>query len=673
MTIRHALMLMAAVVGGEAVTAQPLVQPEERPRIGLFGNYAIGLHSASFDGLPGIPNCCPEFSSTTGSGFFAGLGYRSPLSSDLVLDLRMHYGSYGVDFVTKETKPIALANGSQAVATLSHELSGSFSQISVEPLLGYRLTRSFLLHGGVTAGFVMSSTFEQAERLEEPSDAAFAGDVRTRNPASGDIPGASSLALGITVGASYDLPLNSDRTVLLTPEVYFTFNPMPVATDVSWNTHQIRAGFGLSFIPPEVQDSITPFELYEIARTMTPPVRGAANVPFTASISAVPITESGQPASSSTIRVEEFASTRIRPLLPYVFFDQGASELPYRYYRLNADQQERFSVENFYNLDAMTTYYHLLNIVGRRMQDDPTSTLTIVGCADGSDGNQQDAVAPARAKAVQDYLASVWDIDPSRLPVQARRLPEQPSKVDEADGQAENRRVELQGSTPSLLAPVMSKDTTRVFSPAGIRFQPAIDPRVPIASWTVFVSDAEGNRLLKTFYGNDPIPASVDWRIDEQARYMDRGVAAVDYMLVARDSAGLVIPSATQSIPVNYVSLDQKRGSGSADRTRDRYSLILFGFDKSDLSTANQSIVNDIKGRITPLSTVRVVGYSDRTGAEDYNQRLSEQRARSVARALGQPESAASGVGERLPLYDNDTPEGRFYSRTVDVLVETPR
>jgi hypothetical protein len=29
-------------------------------------------------------------------------------------------------------------------------------------------------------------------------------------------------------------------------------------------------------------------------------------------------------------------------------------------------------------------------------------------------------------------------------------------------------------------------------------------------------------------------------------------------------------------------------------------------------------------------------------------------------------------VGETMPLYDNELPEGRFYSRTVNVIVETP-
>jgi len=100
--------------------------------------------------------------------------------------------------------------------------------------------------------------------------------------------------------------------------------------------------------------------------------------------------------------------------------------------------------------------------------------------------------------------------------------------------------------------------------------------------------------------------------------------------------------------------------------------MILFGFDKSDVTSAHQPIIDAVKTKVKPSSTVRVVGYTDRSGTDAYNERLSEQRAKSVARALGVPESQAVGLGKRFPPFDNSTPEGRFYSRTVEVIVETP-
>jgi len=658
----------AQQLDAQVQTTDPLL----RPRIGLFGNYAIGLHTASFSSLPTIPNCCPEFSGVTGTGWFAGLTYISPFNSTAQIAIRLHYGQYQAPFSTTENKTIMMSDGTTGPATIRHDLTASFKQISIEPLFGYHLNPEFTLHGGFTAGYLLGTTFDQAEVLVSPSNATFSNDQRQRNVVSGDIPKANQLALGITVGASYDIALNADRTVFLSPEVLFTFSPMPVVSGLSWNTHQIRAGLALSFIPPDVSDdSLSDSELYDFARTITPPTKNTPGIPFTSSVSASGLTEDGRTTGTSSIRIEEFASRRVRPILPYVFFDENSSDVPVRYRRLRDEQTEAFAVENFYNLDAMHTYYHVLNVIGKRMQQDPSASITLTGCTDGTEASRNAGIAASRAAAVKSYLVGTWDVDPSRVNVETRGLPDKPSNEAEVDGRAENRRVEIGSSSPAILAPVESRDTMRVFQPAGIRFQPSIDPRIPIATWTLFVTN--NDRIIKTFHDGNPIPPSVDWRIEEQSAYIPHGTSELKYLLVVRDSSGMVIPSPSSKLPISEVTIDSKRSSGGTDKTIDRYSLILFAFDKADLTPANQTVVDDVKGRIQPTSLVRVVGYTDRTGSEDYNQRLSEQRARTVAKALGVGETNASGLGERLPLYNNDTPEGRFYSRTVEVLVETPQ
>ncbi|MGD2064670.1 MAG: OmpA family protein, partial [Nitrospirota bacterium] len=71
---------------------------------------------------------------------------------------------------------------------------------------------------------------------------------------------------------------------------------------------------------------------------------------------------------------------------------------------------------------------------------------------------------------------------------------------------------------------------------------------------------------------------------------------------------------------------------------------------------------------------VDVVGHTDSTGASDYNQRLSEERARSVAGYLsGQGVLAerllVAGRGESDPIASNDTPEGRAQNRRVTIQI----
>ncbi|MBI2794139.1 MAG: OmpA family protein [Ignavibacteria bacterium] len=668
---RLAILIIVAAFSLRTVEAQVQQSTVGKSRFGIFGNVDYTLNIASFSQLPGIPNCCPGFTGDADLGWLGGVSFIDPLSESLSLHVRMHYWSFGASFSETQTQPIVDLQGGPATATLQHDLNASFTQISIEPLIGYRLSKDFSLLGGITAGYIFSSTYDQVETLVEPSDAVFSTNSRQRNALSGKVPNASSLGIGLSLGATYDLPLNAERTAFISPEVLLTLSPLDLVSGISWSAQHIRAGLAFSFIPPAIVDTLSELELYDFARTITPPSKGDPGVAFTSNLSVSGLSSDGRVTPVSAIRIEEFVSTRIRPLLPYVFFDHGSSEIPTRYRSLRSDLVSDFSMNNFYNIDAINTYYHVLNVVGKRMKDNPGATITVSGYIDESEADKGAGLARSRADAVQLYLTDTWDISADRITVVARSTPENASNTVTADGRAENRRVEISSSDVSILAPVESVDTLRLPNPAGLKIQPSIDPRVPIASWTVFVS--VNDRLIKTFHGPDPVPPSLEWNISERMVFIPRGSTEMRTMLAVRDSSGAVIPSTSRSIALNEITLDDKSKSGGVDKSIDRYSLILFGFGKSDLTDEHKRVVGEIKKRIVPGATVSIVGYTDKTGDDDLNLRLSDQRAKSVARELGQPESVARGVGEALPQYDNDLPEGRFYSRTVEVVVETQR
>ncbi|HEY6172349.1 MAG TPA: hypothetical protein VIX80_08840 [Candidatus Kapabacteria bacterium] len=69
---------------------------------------------------------------------------------------------------------------------------------------------------------------------------------------------------------------------------------------------------------------------------------------------------------------------------------------------------------------------------------------------------------------------------------------------------------------------------------------------------------------------------------------------------------------------------------------------------------------------------MKIFGYTDRIGTDEYNTLLSDIRARATQRYLGLDRAEVKGLGRRILLYDNDLPEGRFYSRTVTIVVSTP-
>lgn len=72
---------------------------------------------------------------------------------------------------------------------------------------------------------------------------------------------------------------------------------------------------------------------------------------------------------------------------------------------------------------------------------------------------------------------------------------------------------------------------------------------------------------------------------------------------------------------------------------------------------------------------VKIEGFTDSTGSPMLNQRISEERAESVADYLLEGEGLTSeqieyqGLGSKKPVTTNLTKEGRAANRRVDIII----
>jgi OOP family OmpA-OmpF porin len=106
-----------------------------------------------------------------------------------------------------------------------------------------------------------------------------------------------------------------------------------------------------------------------------------------------------------------------------------------------------------------------------------------------------------------------------------------------------------------------------------------------------------------------------------------------------------------------------------------------FDFDQATLKPEGKRKLDELASRIAAmqLEVVVATGHTDWTGADAYNQKLSERRALSVKNYLvekGLPADRifTEGKGEKQPVAKNTTREGRARNRRVDVeLVGTRR
>lgn len=99
-----------------------------------------------------------------------------------------------------------------------------------------------------------------------------------------------------------------------------------------------------------------------------------------------------------------------------------------------------------------------------------------------------------------------------------------------------------------------------------------------------------------------------------------------------------------------------------------------FDFDRAEIRAASRPILDQAARRLQQCGSERlqVEGHTDSVGAEGYNQGLSERRARAVrdylvSRGISGGRISAAGFGETRPIATNDTPEGRFLNRRVEV------
>lgn len=103
-------------------------------------------------------------------------------------------------------------------------------------------------------------------------------------------------------------------------------------------------------------------------------------------------------------------------------------------------------------------------------------------------------------------------------------------------------------------------------------------------------------------------------------------------------------------------------------------NAILFDFDSFALRSQARQDLMDLARSLNqyPNTDALVVGHTDSTGSEDYNQTLSERRANSVATYLAQQGIAPSrmqisGMGESQPVASNANEAGRQQNRRVEI------
>ena len=105
-------------------------------------------------------------------------------------------------------------------------------------------------------------------------------------------------------------------------------------------------------------------------------------------------------------------------------------------------------------------------------------------------------------------------------------------------------------------------------------------------------------------------------------------------------------------------------------------SDVLFDFGKYTLRPGARERLAKLSGVVLahPGLKLDVEGHTDSIGSEQFNQKLSEDRAQAVrdylvAQGLRADNITSRGFGKMRPVASNDTNEGRQQNRRVEIVV----
>ena len=378
------------------------------------------------------------------------------------------------------------------------------------------------------------------------------------------------------------------------------------------------------------------------------------------------------------LTIEEVTTIDSSPLLNYVFFETGQSDIPARYATFSG-QSETKSFSESKLKDTMEKYTHSLNIIGKRLRDNPEAQIKIVGCNAHRDKeyNRKD-LSRSRAESVKAYLKYIWGIESSRMQLEVRNRPAVASASSVPEGRAENQRVEIYSESPAIMDTIKSTYVAKISNSEQLQVKPQIDSGYDLQRWNVaLVGDGT---LIDSASGQGDLMLAYQFNLKELGLGKIGTYENIGANIEVEDRKGRVYKTHA-STSVRLIKREERLAKKEGYKVMEKYALILFEFNRADIKERNRAVLDRIIARINeiPTATVSIMGHSDTIGKEAYNIDLSKRRAKAAFEmiiaggGINSGNISYDGAGPHNPLFDNELPEGRALNRTVTVTLEYER
>lgn len=245
------LLLGCCVLVASGAQSQTLSdERQDSVRLGIIGGFDLNMHTANFQTLGNVPNCCPRFERGSGSGPSIGAVLYVPFDRIWSVDVRVAYVSDNATLSADEGTTI-IVNNTLVDGTFRHTVVASLASLGYEMFAVYKVVSDLQILAGARASFMMTKSFSQQEEIVQPSsNGTFLDGTRVRNKYSGAIPDAATFDFALLGGVRYVLPMNAKRSVVLAPEILYSYGLSTVAAGQSWMANALRFGLSIQFTLP---------------------------------------------------------------------------------------------------------------------------------------------------------------------------------------------------------------------------------------------------------------------------------------------------------------------------------------------------------------------------------------------------------------------------------------
>ncbi|MDB5034365.1 MAG: OmpA/MotB domain protein [Chlorobi bacterium] len=500
---------MRCSLSGQGIVVQPIGGFERGSLVGIQRQPGV-INRFHFSGTGISYNNAFMFGVDVSSRHLLGGAFGGTARSGVVTT----FGKFISDAYASDSAAIDIDTRQHIPTDNQFSIAATQTLLHLEVLVSYDLGGGWMLNAGPWMRYRVLSEIVETERILGPSEGVFAEGNGKDRVSVGDYLAGSSFRWGGLGSISYSLQLT--KNLAIRPELHARLDAVALAEGLTdRRSMSFGASLGLSF-------NFSPRDTVRLA--VVPIVDTQAIISsrshITASIDLFGTDSLGRKLDAAIIDDHRTLYRQYLELPAVIFFDRGSDRLPERYRQIgNADTG---AATDYGYRPPLSVCHDLLNILGRRMRDLPSSTIQLKG-------GESASIEARRVERIRTYLHDTWGIDRERITAAAVNGP--------GNGHAgQDASIAIIPSTQILIAPFLMKWVVNDRIIPNIGLNKLINSEMGVREWSLILR--QGRHELKRLSNRDGGNNDIDAAFTLAGMAVDSGMAPLVAELEITDYAG---------------------------------------------------------------------------------------------------------------------------------------